>query len=66
MEQNDKQNKKSWESSYDYENFVFEKVMQLYCEKQSREILSELESENADSSDLDLDFINRLIDRARS
>ena len=42
MEQNDKQNKKSWENSYDYENFVFEKVMQLYCEKQSREILSEL------------------------
>ena len=66
MEQNDKQNKKSWENSYDYENFVFEKVMQLYCEKQSREILSDLETENADSSDLELDFINRLRDSVRS
>ena len=60
MKDNDN-NKKTWATQDDYEDFVFKKVMQIYYEKEGKEILKEMDDDN-DKSDLDLDYINKLMD----
>ena len=60
MEQNNKENKK-WATPEEYEDSVFDKVMQIYIKKQGKEILDELSDEDDDKSDLDLDYINKLM-----
>lgn len=54
-------NKKTWATQDDYEDFVFKKVMQIYWEKEGKEILKEIDNDN-DKRDLDLDYINKLMD----
>lgn len=58
------ENKKAWATQDDYEDFVFKKVMQIYYEKEGKEILKEIDDDN-DKSDLDLDYINKLIDETK-
>lgn len=64
MVQNDKANKK-WATPEEYEDIVFDKVMQIYIKKQGKEILDELSDEYDDKSDLDLDYINKLMDNTK-
>ena len=64
MTRKDKENKK-WATPDDYEDFIFNKVMQIYIEKQGKEILEEINSEDDDKSDLDLDYINKLMDNTK-
>lgn len=64
MKKNDSKNKK-WATQEEYEDIVFDRVMQLYIEKQGREILEEISSEDDDKDDLDLDYINKLINRIK-
>ncbi|MBR2042382.1 MAG: hypothetical protein IJ945_08440 [Oscillospiraceae bacterium] len=63
MKDNDN-NKKTWATQDDYEDFVFKKVMQIYYEKEGKEILKEMDDDN-DKSDLDLDYINKLMDETK-
>ncbi|MBR3610164.1 MAG: hypothetical protein IKL57_01680 [Oscillospiraceae bacterium] len=63
MKDNDN-NKKTWATQDDYEDFVFKKVMQIYYEKEGKEILKEIDDDN-DKSDLDLDYINKLMDETK-
>ena len=64
MAQNDKENKK-WATPEEYEDSVFDKVMQIYIKKQGKEILDELSDEDDDKNDLDLDYINKLMDNTK-
>ena len=57
-------NRKAWATQDDYEDFVFKKVMRIYYEKEGKEILKEIDDNN-DKSDLDLDYINKLIDETK-
>lgn len=57
-------NKKAWATQDDYEDFVFKKVMRIYYEKEGKEILKEIEDDK-DKSDLDLDYINKLMDETK-
>jgi hypothetical protein len=41
--------------------FDYRKVMQIYIKKQGKKILDELKNEDDDRSDLDLDYINKLM-----
>ncbi len=61
MEQNDREFRK-WATPEEYEDSVFDKVMQIYIKKQGKKILDELKNEDDDRSDLDLDYINKLMD----
>ena len=63
MAQIDKENKK-WATPEEYEDSIFDKVMQIYIKKQGKEILDELSDED-DKSDLDLDYINKLMDNIK-
>ena len=49
----------------EYEDSIFDKVMQIYIKKQGKEILDELSDEDDDKSDLDLDYINKLMDNTK-
>lgn len=57
-------NRKAWATQDDYEDFVFKKVMRIYYEKEGKEILKEIDDDN-DKSDLDLDYINKLMDETK-
>lgn len=57
-------NRKAWATQDDYEDFVFKKVMRIYYEKEGKEILKEIDDDK-DKSDLDLDYINKLIDKTK-
>ena len=57
-------NRKAWATQDDYEDFVFKKVMRIYYEKEGKEILKEID-DGKDKSDLDLDYINKLIDKTK-
>ena len=57
-------NRKAWATQDDYEDFVFKKVMRIYYEKEGKEILKEIDA-GKDNSDLDLDYINKLIDKTK-
>lgn len=63
MKNND-DNKKAWATQDDYEDFVFKKVMRIYYEKEGKEILKEIDDDK-DKSDLDLDYINKLMDETK-
>lgn len=63
MKDND-ENKKAWATQDDYEDFVFKKVMRIYYEKEGKEILKEIDDDK-DKSDLDLDYINKLMDETK-
>lgn len=63
MKDND-DNKKTWATQDDYEDFVFKKVMRIYYEKEGKEILKEIDDDK-NKSDLDLDYINKLIDETK-
>lgn len=63
MKDND-DNKKAWATQDDYEDFVFKKVMRIYYEKEGKEILKEIDDDK-DKSDLDLDYINKLMDETK-
>lgn len=63
MKDND-DHKKTWATPDDYEDFVFKKVMRIYYEKEGKEILKEIDNNN-DKSDLDLDYINKLMDETK-
>lgn len=56
--------KKAWATQDDYEDFVFKKVMKIYYEKEGKEILKEI-NEDKNKSDLDLDYINKLMDETK-
>ena len=60
MTQNDREFRK-WATPEEYEDSVFDKVMQIYIKKQGKKILDELKNEDDDRSDLDLDYINKLM-----
>ena len=64
MVQNDKANKK-WATPEEYEDSVFDKVMQIYIKKQGKEILDELSDEDGNKRDLDLDYINNLMNKTK-
>lgn len=64
MEQNNKENKKR-ATPEEYEDSVFDKVMQIYIKKQGKEILDELSDEDDDKRDLDLDYINNLMNKTK-
>lgn len=65
MKNND-DNKKAWATQDDYEDFVFKKVMRIYYEKEGKEILKEIDDNNDKNDlDLDLDYINKLIDETK-
>lgn len=64
MEKDNNYDKKTWATQDDYEDFVFKKVMQIYCEKAGKEMLKEID-EDDDKSDLDLDYINKLMDETK-
>ncbi len=49
----------------EYEDLVFKKVMDSYCEKESREILDEIENE-ADRQEPDMKLFNRLMRKSQS
>ena len=57
-------NRKAWATQDDYEDFVFKKVMRIYYEKEGKEILKEIDDDN-DKSELDLDYINKLMDETK-
>lgn len=57
-------NRKAWATQDDYEDFVFKKVMRIYYEKEGKEILKEIDDDK-DKSDLDLDYINKLMDETK-
>ena len=63
MKDND-DNKKTWATQDDYEDFVFKKVMRIYYKKEGKEILKEIDDDK-NKSDLDLDYINKLIDETK-
>lgn len=56
--------KKAWATQDEYEDFIFKKVMQIYYEKEGKEILKEIDDDK-DKSDFDLDYINKLIDETK-
>ena len=49
----------------EYEDLVFKKVMDAHCEKESREILDEIENE-ADRQEPDMKLFNRLMRKSQS
>ena len=64
MKKDNNRDKKTWATQDDYEDFVFKKVMRIYYEKEGKEILKEIDDDN-DKSDLDLDYISKLIDETK-
>lgn len=64
MKKDNNRDKKTWATQDDYEDFVFKKVMRIYYEKEGKEILKEID-DNTDKSDLDLDYINKLMDETK-
>lgn len=64
MKKDNNRDKKTWATQDDYEDFVFKKVMRIYYEKEGKEILKEIDDDK-DKSDLDLDYINKLIDETK-
>lgn len=64
MGKDNNRDKRTWATQDDYEDFVFKKVMKIYYEKEGKEILKEIDDDK-DKSDLDLDYINKLMDETK-